>query len=49
MEKHVENKEKRHAQKILAKELTSLVHGENIREALESTKLLFHTDIKNLV
>ena len=49
MKEHEKDKSKRIAQKRLAQEITTIVHGKNIKEALESTKLLFHTNIKCLV
>jgi len=49
MDEHNKNKEKRIAQKILAQEITKIVHGKNASEALDSTKILFHTNINDLV
>jgi tyrosyl-tRNA synthetase len=46
MTEHIKAPEKRHAQTILANELTSLIHGEDeLQDAISQSKALFGTKI----
>uniref|UniRef100_A0A915K4Q9 Tyrosine--tRNA ligase n=1 Tax=Romanomermis culicivorax TaxID=13658 RepID=A0A915K4Q9_ROMCU len=49
-DKHTKIPENREAQKILAEQLTLLVHGETgVRSALKTTEVLFHNKIEHLL
>lgn len=49
LEKHIQNPEKRHAQRLLAAEVTELVHGKiGVRRARTATSVLYDNDIASV-